>query len=137
MQWKSAIRQAAKDCAFAGDMNNQIRDAVVGKCSSAYVRRKLLEEGPNLTLDRAMEIAALCERIEEQMSASSVSDTSKADMESVNRVWKKGGKQTKVKFQGKQQAESSKMHKHCYRCVNTDHMGRDLKCPARGQMSQM
>ncbi len=48
-------------------MNNQIRDAVVGKCSSAYVRRKLLEEGPNLTLKRAMEIAALCERIEENI----------------------------------------------------------------------
>ncbi len=81
-----------------------------------------------------MEIAALCERIEEQMFASSVSDTSKPDTESVNRVWKKGGKQTKGKFQGNQQAESSKMNKHCYRCGNTDHMGRDLKCPARGKI---
>ncbi len=107
-------------------MKNLIRDAVVGKCSSAYVRLKLLEEGPNLTLKRAMEIAALCERIEEKMSASSVSDTSKPDAESVNRVWKKGGKQTK----GKQQAESSKMNKQCYRCGNTDHLRRDLKCPA-------
>lgn len=69
-QFATRLRQAAKDCAFAGDINNQIRDAVVGKCSSAYVRRKLLEEGPNLTLDRTMEVAALCERIEEQMSAS-------------------------------------------------------------------
>ncbi len=67
------------------------------------------------------------------MSASSVSDTSKPDTESVNQVWKKGGKQMKGKFQGKQQAESSKMHKHCYRCGHTDHMGRDL----RPDMSQM
>ncbi len=71
------------------------------------MHRKLLEEGPNLTLDHAMEVAALCERIEEQMSASSVSNTSKPDTESVNRVWRKEGKQTKGKFQGKQQAESS------------------------------
>ncbi len=112
------------------ESNNQIRDAVVGKCSSAYVRRKLLEEEPNLTLKRAMEIAALCERIEEKMSASSVSDTSKPDTESVNRVWKKRGKQTKGKFQGKQQAESSKMNKQCYRCGNKDHLRKDLKCPA-------
>ncbi len=62
------------------------------------MRHKLLEEGPNLTLDRAMAIAALCEWIEEQMSASLVSDTSKPDKESVNRFWKNGGKQTKGTF---------------------------------------
>lgn len=97
------LRQAAKVCAFADDMNNEIRDAIVGKCLSAYMCRKLLEEGPNLMLDRTLEVAALCERIEEQMAASSVSDTSKPDTESVNRVWKKGGKM-KGKFKGKQQA---------------------------------
>lgn len=66
------------------------------------------------------------------MSASSVSDTSKP--ESVNRVWKKGGKHTKVKFKGNQQAEGGKISKQCYRYRNVDHLGRDLKCPARGQM---
>ncbi len=35
-QFATCLRQAARDCAFAGDMNNQIRDAVIGKCSSAY-----------------------------------------------------------------------------------------------------
>lgn len=91
-QFTMRLKQAAKYCAFADDMNNHIRDAIVGKCLSAYLRRKLLEEGPNLMLDRALEVAALCEQIEEQMAASSVSDTSKPDTEFVNRVWNKGGR---------------------------------------------
>lgn len=39
----------------------------------------------------------------------------------------------KGKFKGKQHAECSKVNKQCYRCGNSDHLGRDLKCPARGQ----
>lgn len=66
-QFTTHLRQAARDCAFAADMNYPIQDAIEGKCSSTYVCRKLLEEGPNLTLDRALEVAALCERIEEQI----------------------------------------------------------------------
>ncbi len=40
-QFATHLRQAAKDCAFAGDMNNQIRDAVIGKCSSAYAHQHI------------------------------------------------------------------------------------------------
>ncbi len=68
-QFATRLKQAAKDCAFAGDMNNQIQDATVGKCSSAYVRCKLLEEGPNLTLDHAMEMAMLTMHLPYKMTA--------------------------------------------------------------------
>lgn len=88
-QFTTCLRQAARDCAFTDDMKNQIRDSIVGKCTSTYLHRKLLEEGPNLMLDRVLEVAALFERIEEQLGTSSVSDASKPDTESVNRVWKK------------------------------------------------
>ena len=56
-QFVTRLRQAAKDCAFAADTDNQIRDAVLSRCTSDYVRRKLLEEA-NLTLARVLEIAA-------------------------------------------------------------------------------
>ena len=69
-QFVTRLRQAGRDCAFGADMDNQIRDAVMARCSSTYVRRRLLEEGNGLTLVRALEVAMLCERVEQQMSPS-------------------------------------------------------------------
>lgn len=71
-QFCTRLRQAAKDCDFQADKDNQIRDAILSKCSSEYVRRKLLEEGPRLTLTRALEVASQCERVEEQLAAMSM-----------------------------------------------------------------
>lgn len=42
-QFATRLRQAAKDCGFQADSDNQIRDAILSKCTSDYVRRKLLE----------------------------------------------------------------------------------------------
>lgn len=64
-QFMTRLRQAAKDCAFDADIGNQIRDAVLRKCTSDYVRRKLLEE-PQLTLPHALEIADGGQRGEER-----------------------------------------------------------------------
>lgn len=44
------FRKAARDCDFAGDTGNQIRDVIPSKCTSDYLCRKLLEEGARLTL---------------------------------------------------------------------------------------
>ncbi|KAJ8357908.1 hypothetical protein AAFF_G00056420 [Aldrovandia affinis] len=54
-----------------------------------YVRRKLLEEGPGLTLARTLQLASQCESVEEQMSA--MSGAAKAETETVHRVAQKGG----------------------------------------------
>ncbi len=49
---------------FSVDRDNQLRDAVLSKCSSDYIKRKLLEEGTELTFTRTLEIAMQCERVE-------------------------------------------------------------------------
>ncbi|XP_041926472.1 uncharacterized protein K02A2.6-like isoform X1 [Alosa sapidissima] len=112
-------------------MNNQIRDAVVARCSSSYVRRKLLEEGHDLTLARALDVPSLCERIEEQLSLTTGGGAASANTECVNRV---GPKHNQAKFKRLQNTQKSKSELHqCYRCGNTDHFGKDPKCPARSQ----
>ncbi|CAB4032581.1 Hypothetical predicted protein [Paramuricea clavata] len=63
------LKQAARDCDYGTDTGNQIRDKVLCKCTSAYVRRKLLEEEQILTLTRTLEIAVQCEKVEAQMVA--------------------------------------------------------------------
>lgn len=132
-QFATRLRRAAKDCNFGGDTDDQIRDAIVSKCTSSYIRRRLLEEGRGLVLARTLELAAQCEQIEGQMAEMSVKEE-KAEA-AVNRVSQKGGKYQK-RGQGKQSADRGKMDKTdkaCYRCGHTDHFGKDPKCPARGQ----
>ena len=71
-QFVTRLRKAAKDCDFGTDTDNQIRDAVLNKCTSTYIKRKLLEEGQGLNLTRTLEVAAKCEKIETQLAALSV-----------------------------------------------------------------
>lgn len=132
-QFATRLRQVVKDCGYGGDSDNQIRDAILSRGTSEYVRRKLLEVGRGLTLASALETAAQCETIEEQMSA--MSGASKATAETVNHVSSKGkrGKQVSWNAKGKQSKDYNKNDGKCYRCGNSDHMGRDPKCPARGQ----
>lgn len=132
-QFATRLRQAVRDCDYGGDSDNQIRDAILSKGTSEYVRRKLLEEGRRLTLARALEIASRCESIEEQMESMTCTSV-KATTETVNRVLQKEmkGKYGNWNTKGKPNRENKNDGK-CYRCGNTDHLGRDPKCPARGQ----
>ncbi|KAL1268570.1 hypothetical protein QQF64_033933 [Cirrhinus molitorella] len=90
-QFVTRLRQAAKDCDFGVDKDNQLRDAVLSKCSSDYIKRKLLEEGTELTLTRTLEIAMQCERVELQMSAMHISQPEN-EKGTVNHVVKRRGK---------------------------------------------
>lgn len=130
-QFSTRLRQTARDCAFGVETDNQIRDAILSKCTSDYVRRKLLEEGRGLTLARTLELASQCERIEEQMAAMSLSDGQR-ETETVHRVTQKGGKYAKTRGKSMNK-EEGKSERKCYRCGYADHMGKDPKCPARGQ----
>ena len=67
-QFTTCLRQAVRDCGYGGDSDNQIRDAILSKGTSDYVRRKLLEKGCGLTLASTLETAACCESIDEQMT---------------------------------------------------------------------
>lgn len=43
-QFVTGLHQAAGDCAFAADSDNQIGDAVLSACTLNYIKKKLLEE---------------------------------------------------------------------------------------------
>ena len=123
LQFVTRLRKEGKDCTFGADFDNQIRDAVLCKCRSDYVRRKLLEERAELTLARTLEIAEQCESVDRQMSHLSVSGPSKED---ANRVY-----ETPERPHGKQNRKKNRIQ--CYRCGSSGHLGRDPKCPASGQ----
>ena len=55
-QFVSHLRKAPKDFDFG-----QIRDALLNKCTSTYIKRKLLEEGQGPSLTCTLEVAAKCE----------------------------------------------------------------------------
>ena len=61
LQFASRLKRYAKDCDHGTDTDNQIRDEIPQKCTeSDYLRQKLLEEGPSLTLARTLEIVQQC-----------------------------------------------------------------------------
>ena len=55
-QYVTRLRQKAETCDF-NDMEQQIRDQVIEKCSSNILRKKFLEKGKDLTLTILREIA--------------------------------------------------------------------------------
>ena len=124
-QFVTRLRKAAKDCDFGTDTDNQIRDAVLNKCTSTYIKRKLLEEGQGLNLTRTLEVAAKCEKIETQLAALSVKGE---ESESLNRIIERSNHpstSTQGRFQGRD--------KISYKCGLLEHLGRDPQCPARGK----
>ena len=68
-QFATRLRRAARDCGYGADTDDQIRDEILSKCTSTYIKRKLLEEGQGLNLDKALEIAENCEKVDTQLAA--------------------------------------------------------------------
>ena len=93
------LKKAALDCACA-ETDNNIRDAILWKCPSTYIKRRLLEEGGELTLVRTLTLAAQCEKIETQISSMQGSSTSQfresSISEKVNHLKWENGKNGKV-----------------------------------------
>ena len=117
LQFVTRLGKEGKDCNFGADFDNQIRDAVLCKCRSDYVKRKLLEEREKLTLARTLEIAEQCESVDHQMSHLSVSEPSKED---ANRVH-----ENPERPDGKHKRKKSGFQ--CYRCGSRGNLGRDPK----------
>ncbi|XP_077868350.1 uncharacterized protein LOC144358564 [Saccoglossus kowalevskii] len=57
-QFFTKLKKASDGCEYGADLNNQIRNQVVGQCNSDRLRRKLLERGDLLTLNETLKIAA-------------------------------------------------------------------------------
>ena len=44
-QFSTRLRHASRDCGYGADRDNQIRDAILARVKSQYIRRRLLEAG--------------------------------------------------------------------------------------------
>ena len=128
-QFATRLRRASKDCDYGEDTDNQIRDEIFCKCTSTYIKRKLLEERQGHTLARALEIAENCEKVDAQLAAMTIEEKGE-NSDSVN-----GMEGTKRGHGKRNQSRGTKTgrEKICYRCGRTGHFGRDSNCPARGQ----
>ena len=84
-QFATRLRRASKDCDYGEDTDNQIRDEILCKCTSTYIKRKLLEERQGPTLARALEIAENCEKVDAQLAAMTIEEKGE-NSASVNRI---------------------------------------------------
>ena len=126
-QFATRLKKAVKDCDYEADEGNQIRDQILFQCKSDYLKRKLLEEGHNLTLAKTLDLAKNCESVERELISMRPEQT-------VNKV---GGKDNSKKQKSRQPRVKSDENKKgkgkCYRCGQQGHFSRDPSCPARGQ----
>ena len=117
-QFVTRLKKAAVDCEYGTEVDNNIRDAILWKCPSNYIKRHLLEEGSGLTLTRTIEIATQCEKIDAQLNSNT---------ELVSRIT------TRDRGRGRQNDNLSRGRGACYRCGAKDHYSRDKTCPAKGK----
>ena len=135
LQFASRLKRYAKDCDYGTDTDNQIRDEILQKCKSNYLRRKLLEEGPGLTLARTLELAQQCEKVEAQMTSLSLHSTqnNSSNDHPVNRIVPTTSNRDQRPRNLRRSRVTPQKESTCYRCGNTGHYGRDPTCPARGK----
>ena len=128
-QYVTRLRQKAETCEF-NDVEQQIRDQVIEKCSSNILRQKFLERGKDLTLTILREIARAY-----GTSAAQVANFS--NPESLHNKPERDGEIHRLARKGSRPRSSfgSKFNDQlkCYRCGNSGHQAKDLNCPARGR----
>ena len=135
-QFASRLKRYAKDCDYGTDTDNQIRDQILQKCKSDYLRRKLLEEGQGLTLARTLEFAQQCEKVDAQMASLSLHSTqhNSSNDQPVNRIAPTTNSRDQRPRNSRRPRAIPHKESTCYRCGNTGHYSRDPTCPARGKI---
>ena len=118
-QFATRLRWAAKDCGYGADTDNQICDEILCKCTSTYFKPKLLEEGQGLNLDKALQIAENCEKVDTHIEGPGVKGKEE-DSANVNRI------------ENKKRGPGKNSQLTCYRCCRSGHLGKDPNCSARG-----
>ncbi|XP_048481488.1 uncharacterized protein LOC119692247 [Plutella xylostella] len=111
------LRQQADKCQFTAKDENII-DQITEKCLSSELRKKILQIGDGITLDRIISEANLLEVVNKQLEKFGCT----ASSESINKIESK----PKSKFEVSEKEEIG-----CGRCGNRRHSSNDPNCPAK------
>lgn len=142
-QYVIRLKTTASNCAYGPEKDNMIRDQVLENFKSVYFQQKVSEETGDFTLERTLEIATECERVQRRLTdlqigptaAALGKDDSKAG--AVNKIGDKPKRHHKKKSEQyskpKEKSRASTAPGKCYRCDQEGHYGRDANCPARGK----
>ena len=102
------------------DPDEMVRDRVVIGCHFTKAREKLIQEGSELTLEKAIDIARTDEMSKVQLKSMAAANPS---IKSVNKVKQRNHQKTKS-------SREKFMHKDCSRC---GYQHDKEKCPAQGK----
>lgn len=119
------LRKQAERCDLGEKLEEHVKDQLIGKCTSAKLRRKLLALG-DATLDVVLREAKAFEAVEEQSKI----------LDEKNETGTDHGKEieiNKIDTRQKQGQLGSDKSTECYRCGFTGHRQFDEKCPAKGK----
>ena len=132
-QFVTRIGLMAKDCDFK-EPNEMIRDRIVFGTNSHKVKERLINEGDNLTLEKAIQIAQTYEYSREQLkkmeSHSSNTNSTAADIHAM-KTRKGHNPGNRPKPQNRNQQVKIPMKNKCGNC-GYDHSKSDT-CPAKGK----
>ena len=118
-QFLTDLKLLVKDCGYT-DPDEMVRDRVVIGCHSTKTREKLIQEGSELTLEKAIDIARTDEMSKAQFKSMA---TENASINSVSKVKQRNHQKTKY-------SREKFMHKDCSRC---GYQHDKEKCPAQGK----
>lgn len=113
------LRSQAERCGFGDQLNDNIKDQIIEKCTSAALRKELLKKG-DAELEEILRVAKAFEAVNEQEKMFNA-DKSASTSNEVN----------KVDF------EKPKSKIECTRCGLNGHKGTDEKCPAKGKICHL
>lgn len=115
------LRTQSVNCGLEQYNDTLVIDQLIEKCLSTDLRKELLKEGDNLTLDRAIGLATSWEAAERQAKkievGSSLVQNCTGDSTDVAAIYTKNRDQEKLR---------------CFRCGSYKHFARDKECRARG-----
>ena len=122
-KYATVLRNMADNCEFQDLKNSLIRDRIVFGVTDNHVRERLLRV-PDLTLDKALEIARAAEAIQNQLKQMQ-------NLQEVNAVGKKKESLPRKKFEEKKSVSGNLQQVDCKFCGRR-HIRDKTKCPAYG-----
>ncbi|XP_049877892.1 uncharacterized protein K02A2.6-like [Pectinophora gossypiella] len=120
------LRQQANKCQFQ-DRNDNIIDQIVEKCASIELRKKILQMGDDVTLERIIKEANSLESVNMQLEGF---DSVNKTMQGINKIFTKANNTYGTSTMHKTKL---KIQTNCGRCGNRNHGPSSPLCPARNK----